>query len=76
LVQNLKRAGLLDRVLLSHDAGWYAVGETRGGQVRGYETMFTQFLPALQEAGLTRDEIRLLTVTNPARAFAVRQRPA
>ncbi len=74
LVQDMKRAGLLDHVLLSHDAGWYSVGEPRGGKVRGYDTMFTQFLPTLQKAGLSRDEIHKLTVTSPARAFAIRTR--
>jgi predicted metal-dependent phosphotriesterase family hydrolase len=70
LVQNMKRAGLLGRVLLSHDAGWYSVGESSGGKMRGYDTMFTRFLPALQTAGITPDEINLLTVTNPASAFS------
>jgi phosphotriesterase-related protein len=76
LVQTMKRAGLLDHVLVSHDAGWYSVGEPRGGEVRSYDTLFTQYLPALQRAGLSRDEIQRLINTNPARAFAIRKRPA
>ena len=31
LVQHMKTQGLLDRVLVSHDAGWYRVGEPGGG---------------------------------------------
>ena len=71
LVTTMRNAGLLDRVLLSHDAGWYSVGEPGGGDVRGYDTMFTEFLPALRNAGFGDDEIEQLTVTNPANAFAI-----
>lgn len=76
LVQRMKRAGLLQRVLLSHDAGWYSVGEPRGGSVRGFETLFAKFLPALKRAGFGDDEVRQLTVTNPAKAFAIGVRAA
>ncbi len=71
LVQNMKRAGLLHRVLVSQDAGWYSVSEPRGGTVRGFDTLFTQFLPALKQAGFNDEEIHQLTVTNPARAFSI-----
>jgi phosphotriesterase-related protein len=70
----LKAANVLDRVLLSHDAGWYHVGEPGGGTFRSYETLFTELLPALAEAAFTDDEIRQLTAVNPAEAFAVRVR--
>ncbi len=74
LVQNMKRHGLLDHVLISHDADWYSVGEPRGGEFRGYDTLFKQFLPALETAGFTAAEIEKITVSNPAQAFAVRVR--
>ncbi len=71
LVLNMRAANLLDRVLVSHDAGWYSVGEPRGGKVRGFETLFTMFLPALKKAGLSQDEMQQLTVTNPAKAISI-----
>ena len=71
MVMNLKQAELLHRMLISHDAGWYSVGEPNGGTYRGYETLFAEFLPALQKAGLTDAEIKLLTVTSPAKAFSI-----
>jgi phosphotriesterase-related protein len=74
LVQAMKQHGLLDRVLLSHDAGWYSVGEPNGGQFRPFTTLFEQFLPALKKASISDEEIQLLTVQNPARAFAIRVR--
>ncbi|UCD23838.1 MAG: phosphotriesterase [Gemmatimonadota bacterium] len=74
LVGFMKAEGLLNRVLVSHDAGWYHVGEAGGGAFRPYDTMFTDFLPALEEAGFTDEQVRQLTVVNPADAFAVRVR--
>ena len=74
LVQNMQRHDLLHRVLFSHDAGWYAVGEPGGGKFRPYDTLFTMFLPRLREAGFRDEEVRQLTVDNPASAFAVRVR--
>ena len=74
LVMQLRRRGLLSRVLISHDAGWYSVGEPGGGKFRPYAAMFEQFLPALKRAGLSEGEIRQLTVENPAQAFTVRIR--
>ena len=62
---------VLDHVLLSHDAGWYSVGEPRGGNVRGFDTLFTKFLTALKTAGLSEDDIKQLIVTNPAKAFVI-----
>jgi phosphotriesterase-related protein len=76
LVQIMKRAGLLERVLLSHDAGWYSVGEPCGGTMRGYDTLFTRLVPALGKAGLTTEEIQQLVQSNPARAFAIGVRRA
>jgi phosphotriesterase-related protein len=71
LVQAMKANGYLGRVLLSHDAGWYNVGEPGGGTFRSYETLLTELLPALGRAGLTDAEIKQLTVDNPREAFTV-----
>jgi phosphotriesterase-related protein len=73
-LQAMKEAGLLGQVLISHDAGWYHVGEPGGGAYRSYETLFQDFLPALRAAGFTEAEIHQLTVENPQRAFRVRVR--
>ena len=69
LVQFMKAQQLLDRVLLSHDAGWYHVGEPGGGSFRKYDTLFTTFLPALKAGGFSDGEIRRLLVENPRRAL-------
>jgi len=72
LVLGMTRAGHLRRVLISQDAGWYHVGEPQGGEFRGYETLFTEFLPALRQAGVTEDEIDTLLIRNPRHALALR----
>ena len=74
LVTNMKQHGLLGHVLVSHDAGWYHVGEPGGGDFRAYNTLFESLLPALQAAGLTDGDVEQLVVRNPAEAFAVRVR--
>jgi phosphotriesterase-related protein len=76
LVVGMREAGLLDHVLISQDAGWYTVGQPGGGAARSYETIFTNFLPALQAKGFGAAEIDTLLVRNPAKAFAVSVRKA
>jgi phosphotriesterase-related protein len=73
LVMQMRRAGLLGRVLISQDAGWYHVGEPGGGDFRGYDTLFTEFLPALRKAGASQDDTRTLLIRNPREALALRQ---
>jgi phosphotriesterase-related protein len=74
-VVDMKRRGLLGKVMVSQDAGWYRVGEPGGGKFRAYDVLFTKFLPALGRAGFKDAEIRQITVTNPAAAFAVGVKP-
>jgi phosphotriesterase-related protein len=69
LVQRMKTEGLLERVLVSHDAGWYHVGEAGGGQFRPYTTLFTDFVPGMKGAGFSEAEVRQLLVENPRRAL-------
>jgi len=74
LVKRMKSEGLLNHVLVSQDAGWYHVGEPHGGTFRTYETVFTEFIPALRAAGFTEAEIRTLFTNNPANAFSISTR--
>ena len=65
----LKEEGLLHRVLVSHDAGWYRPGEKNGGDFRGFTDVFTTLIPALIERGFTEKEIDQIFTANPAAAF-------
>jgi phosphotriesterase-related protein len=76
LVLKMRDAGRLDRVLISHDAGWYHVGEPGGGEFRPFDTLMADLVPALREAGLTEAEVHRLTVENPRDAFTIRVRRA
>jgi len=64
--------GFDGQVLLSHDAGWYSVGEPRGGSVRPFTTLFSDLMPLLEARGIGQGMIDKLCVANPARAFAIR----
>lgn len=75
MVKAMKERGVLSRVLVSQDAGWYAVGEPGGGNFRPFETLFTKFVPALKEAGFTDGDVEQILVRNPCEAFTIRLRP-
>ncbi len=85
LLLDLKREGLLRRVLVSHDDGWAVEGEVpRGatlklfgnGNPRPYVSVFDRFLPDLREKGFTPEDEKTLLVVNPAAAFGIRRRLA
>jgi phosphotriesterase-related protein len=63
-------AGLGDRLMLSHDRGWYDPAQPGGGIPRPFTYISEQFLPRLRAAGVDEATIRQLTHTNPFRAFA------
>ena len=52
------------------------MGQPRGGKIRGFDTLFTTFLTALDLAGFSEDDIKQLIVTNPANALAIGVRSA
>lgn len=69
----LIETGYAENILLSHDAGWYDPSQPDGrpeGGIRGYSSLVEEFIPALHARGVTDDLVHLITVTNPARAFA------
>lgn len=70
----LKAEGLLGHILLSHDAGWYNVGQHNGGKYRGYTDLFTDLIPQLRANGFTQSDLDLLLVENPRRAYAIQVR--
>ena len=68
-IVRLKNAGLTDRVLISHDAGWYRPGEENGGNFRDYTAISTYLAPQLMRRGFNTAAIDQLLVDNPRRAF-------
>jgi phosphotriesterase-related protein len=70
----LIEAGYADQLLLSHDEGWYTPAHPNGlpeDGFRGYTALTMEFLPGLLERGITEEQVRVITVTNPARAFSL-----
>ena len=70
LVRNLVEKHA-NQLLLSHDNGWYSVGQENGGEVRDFNYIADTFLPALKRNGISQELIHKLTMENPARAFAI-----
>jgi phosphotriesterase-related protein len=70
LVRRGLDAGLGDRLLLSHDRGWYDPAQPDGGTPRPYTYLTERFLPLLADAGIDDLTIDRLTRTNPFAAFA------
>ena len=68
-IQNLIAAGYDERILLSHDAGWYQPGSANGGTQKPFTYLIDTFIPKLRDAGVDDATIRMITQTNPVRAF-------
>ncbi len=76
LISSMVRKGLLDRLLLSHDAGWYWVGEPDGGKdkIRPYTALTDELIPALKSVGIDETVLKKLLIDNPCKAFTVKVR--
>ncbi len=72
-VERIRRAldaGLGERLMLSHDRGWYDPAQSGGGTPRPFTYISERFLPRLRAAGVDDETICQLTRDNPFRAFA------
>jgi phosphotriesterase-related protein len=74
LIKVLKQNNLLNKALVSHDAGWYDPAKADGGEYRGYTTLFEKLIPALRRENFSEKEIDELLVINPAKAFEIKIR--
>ena len=72
----MKSNGVLNRLLISHDAGWYKPDEPNGGEFKGFTNIFKELFPLLKQKGFTDKDFEQLLVKNPAEAFALRVRKA
>jgi phosphotriesterase-related protein len=70
-------AGYIEKILLSHDAGWYEPGSPKGEPedgIRGYTALIEDFNPALSSRGVSKEEIIQITQDNPAQAFSLQEK--
>ncbi len=72
----MKKEGVLNRLLFSHDAGWYDPMKPGGGTFRDFTAIEKFLVPALQQKGFSEKEINQIFELNPAEAFAVKIRLA
>jgi phosphotriesterase-related protein len=75
-LQEFRNEDLLNKILVSHDAGWYSPGEPGGGSFTPYSTVFEKLLPELRKYDFTDQEIGRIFINNPAAAFSIRLRKA
>jgi len=73
LLKMMKDEGVLNKVLISHDGGWYDPGQPEMA-FKPYTPVPEQLIPDLKKVGFTNEDINQLLIKNPANAFAVRKR--
>jgi phosphotriesterase-related protein len=66
---DLIEAGHVERLLLSHDV--FAAPQFRYYDGVGYTYIFETFLPKLREHGVSEEQIRTITIDNPARVLTI-----
>lgn len=66
-LQRFKSEKLLHKILLSHDGN----GFPGGGDIRPFEAIMNDLIPAFQENNFTDEEINQLFVQNPKKAFSI-----
>lgn len=66
-----KRNGILDRILISHDAGWYDP-QKEDQTIKAYTNIFKKLYPELRSHGFTDEEFKLLISVNPSKAFSIK----
>ena len=69
-----KTNGFLNRILISHDSGWYdPQKETQ--EIQPYTAIFKKLVPTLKSNGFTDEELNLLLSVNPSKAFSIGIKP-
>jgi phosphotriesterase-related protein len=71
-ILELKKNGHLNKVLLSHDSGWYDPSKPGGGTFNGFTDIFNSLIPVLKTKGISDAEIDQIMVKNPREAFKIK----
>lgn len=66
-----KEKGILENILISHDAGWYDPAKPGGGDFQPFTNIFEKLIPMLGERGFTEDDWDVLLKENPKSAFFI-----
>lgn len=73
-IRHMKGAGLLDKMLVSHDAGWYDVEKQGKSTVKPFTPLFNELIPALKKQGWDERRLKHLFHHNPIEAYHVHKR--
>jgi len=71
ILVRMKNNGSINRILISHDAGWYKPNEP-DGEFKGFTTIFNELIPKLRRNNFTQKDIDILLVQNPIAAFKIK----
>lgn len=71
LIHGLIERGYGERVLISHDAGWYHVEVPGGGEIKPFTPIFTELIPMLKGKGVSESVIERLIRYNSAKALSI-----
>ena len=74
MIAEMKKHGLLSKVLISHDSGWYDPALPEGGNFNGFTDIFNYLIPLLKEKGFSNSDINQLLSKNPAEAYKIKIR--
>ncbi|TVQ03636.1 MAG: phosphotriesterase [Balneolaceae bacterium] len=69
-LEAFRDAGLLHKVLLSHDGDAWPMG----GEIRPFHAIFTHLLPAMRENGYSENAIHQILSDNPSQAYSIKKR--
>lgn len=75
-LENLNSNQLLHKTLISHDAGWYTVGETNQDSYKPYTPIFDLLIPLLKRRGFSTEDFNQLLIENPQKAYTIQVREA
>ncbi|MFC1713904.1 phosphotriesterase [Candidatus Poribacteria bacterium] len=73
LIKGMLEKGHEDNLLLSQDAGWYHVGEPKGGNIRDFAYLVKEFVPLMKNSGIDQNTVDKLLIENPAQALSIRE---
>lgn len=68
-----KEKGILDHILISHDAGWFDP-QKKEQKIQPYTNIFENLIPKLLASGFSEKDIQMLLCVNPVRAFSIKVR--
>lgn len=70
LILRALAAGSTNRVLISHDVGWFDPAKPGGGTPRPYTHLTDVMMPLLRASGVDEATLEILTADNPFRAYS------